>query len=108
MKYHHYIIDCNGVKEVAIDPKTICKCTCLPDKEKNLIIFEGDRVSVPMYTSTLSSKINMTGTVIWEKGAFSVVWDNDLYGKHFLGYLENVEIIGDIYDDSETLKGDTT
>lgn len=85
-----------------VDPSTLGRCSEIPDKNDKPI-FEGDRVSVPMYTSTLNSKNNMTGTVIWEKGAFSVVWDNDLYGKHFLGHLEDVEVIGNIHDNPELL-----
>lgn len=82
-----------------VDPSTLGRCSEIPDKNDKSI-FEGDRVCVLMHNSTLSSTTNMAGTVIWEKGAFSVVWDNDLYGKHFLGYLENVEVIGNIHDGS--------
>lgn len=89
-------------KMVSVDPKTVGRCTGLTDKNGKMI-FEGDRVRVLMHKVGETPNY-MTGFVEWINGAFSVTWDDTQFGRHFVGYLENIEIIGNIHDNPELLK----
>lgn len=77
-----------------IDRDTICQYTNVNDR-RGMKIFEGDRVVVPMYKMEDRLPTYMKGTVEWRNGAFCVTWDDEVYGWHFLGYLEDVERVGD-------------
>lgn len=87
---------------VEVDPKTVEPFTGMTDKNGTKI-FRGDRVRVPMYNGSYNTLTNMIGTVVWEKSAFSVVWDDKKFGKNFIGYLENIEVIGNIHDNMELM-----
>lgn len=76
-------------------PETVFQDTGIKDKSGRPI-FDSDRVIVPMYRMERSEPILMKGTVEWGNGAFHVKWDDEMYGRHFLGYLENVEIIEEV------------
>lgn len=88
---------------IDVGPSTICQCTELIDINGKRI-FESDRVRVPMYPALSGKLILMEGTVEWKNGAFHVTWDDKDKGRHFVGYLQDVEVIGNIYDNPE-LKG---
>lgn len=75
----------------SVNPATIGQYTGITDKNGKKI-FDGDRVIVPMYRMENPEPNFMKGTVEWRNGAFHVTWDDDMYGRHFLGYLENVEV----------------
>lgn len=94
----------SGEEQWEIDPSTLGQYTGLTDKN-GVRILEGDRVRVPMYRSGFHGPILQKGTVEWLNGAFSVLWDDKEYGRHFLGYLDEVEIIGNIYDNPELIVG---
>lgn len=86
---------------VVVIPETVGQFTGLTDKNGKRI-FEGDRVRVPMHKVGETPNY-MTGFVEWINGAFSVTWDDTQFGRHFVGYLENIEIIGNIHDNPEML-----
>lgn len=91
--------------DVEVDPKTVGQWTGLVDINGKRI-FEGDRVKVPMYRSLgLENLLLMEGTVEWKNGAFHVTWDDKDEGRHFVGYLQDVQVIGNIYDNPEIDKG---
>lgn len=96
------IVDLND-RYNGVIPETVERCTGLTDKNDTLI-FEGDRVRVPMHKVGETPNY-MTGFVEWIKGAFSVTWDDTQFGRHFVGYLENVEIIGNIHDNPKLIGG---
>lgn len=77
--------------------------TGLTDKNGKRI-FEGDIVSVPMALNLGQKLEPMIGFIEWLNGAFSVTWKDADYGRHFAGYLEDIEVIGNIYDNQELLK----
>lgn len=88
--------------EYYVIPDTVGQYTGLTDKN-NKPIFEGDKVRVPMHKAGETPNY-MTGFVEWINGAFSVTWDDTQYGRHFAGYLENIEIIGNIYDTPKVVR----
>lgn len=90
-----------GLREQSI-PETVGQYTGLTDKN-NKPIFEGDKVRVPMHKVGETPNY-MTGFVEWINGAFSVTWDDTQYGRHFAGYLENIEIIGNVYDTPKVVR----
>lgn len=96
------IVDLND-RYNGVIPETVGHFTGLTDKNDTLI-FEGDRVRVPMHKVGETPNY-MTGFVEWIKGAFSVTWDDTQFGRHFVGYLENIEIIGNIHNNPELIGG---
>lgn len=62
-------------------------------------IFEGDIVASPYLRG---QKVEMMkGLIEFSKGAFSVVWQDTMYGKHFAGHVTNMVIIGNVFDNLE-------
>lgn len=94
----------NDCSKLVVIPETVGQYTGLTDKNGKMI-FEGDRVRVPMHKVGETPNY-MTGFVEWIKGAFSVTWDDTQFGRHFVGYLENIEIIGNIHDNPELIETD--
>lgn len=81
-----------------IDPATVGQYTGLQDKNGNKI-FDSDIVSAPYWRG---QKVEMMkGLIEFSKGAFSVVWQDTMYGKHFAGYVTDMEVIGNIFDNPE-------
>lgn len=89
--------------EYDVDPSTVGQYTGLTDKN-GARIFEGDIVSVPMALNLGQKLEPMIGFIEWLNGAFSVTWKDADYGRHFAGYLEDIEVIGNIYGNPELLK----
>lgn len=70
-----------------IDPSTAAQYTGKVDKTGRKI-FERDRVRL-CYVENMSGREKLRdGTVVWDEGAFVVVWDDAQYGKSFLKHLE--------------------
>lgn len=107
-KEHHYIIDCNGCKETAIDPETLCKCTGLTDKNGNLI-FEGDILGFDGVSGSYD-------LVEYHNGVFGVRLIPEDGGENYsccefplweeLSTCVPTEVIGNIHDNLELLKGE--
>lgn len=76
-------------------PGTVSQDTGIKDKNGQYV-FEGDRVIVPMYRMERTTPNRMNGTVEWRNGAFHVTWDDEIYGRNFLGYLQDVEVIEEV------------
>lgn len=85
-----------------VDPDTVGQYTGLTDKNgKN--IFDGDIVQMPFWRSKKSG-LFMKGIVEFHNAAFSVLWEHTEYGRNFLGYIDDLEVIGNIHDNPELLE----
>lgn len=85
-----------------VDPETVCQYTGLTDKNGRKI-FEGDIVSAP-FTGYAGKTRERKGIVEFVNGAFSVNWnDSEEYGKNFAGYVNDIEVIGNIFDNPELI-----
>ena len=82
-----------------VDENTICQFTGLYDKN-NIRIFEGNIIKYERNGKTIY------GLVEFHRSAFSVEWFDEIYGRDFLGYLAGIEVIGNIFDNPELLKGE--
>lgn len=88
--------------EMLIYPETVCQYTGLTDKNGRKI-FEYDIVSAP-FTGYAGNKEERKGIVEFVNGAFSVNWnDSEEYGKNFVGYVNDIEVIGNIFDNPELI-----
>lgn len=74
-----------------IDPSTVAQYTGEIDKTGRKI-FERDRVRLDYAGIEKSCVTERDGTVVWDEGAFVVVWDDAQYGKSFLKYLDRDNI----------------
>ena len=74
-----------------IDPSTAAQYTGKVDKTGRKI-FERDRVRLDYAGIEKSCVTERDGTVVWDEGAFVVVWDDAQYGKSFLKYLDRDNI----------------
>lgn len=92
----------NPVENWPVYSDTVGQYTGLIDKNGKKI-FEGDIVSVPMALNLGQKREPMVGFIEWLNGAFSVTWRDADYGRHFAGYLDDIEIIGNIYDNPELI-----
>ena len=100
----HYIMgtDIRFKAQICVDPDTVGQYTGLTDKN-GVKIFEGDVVQALTPQKGGTEGFNI-GTVEFHKSAFSVKWSNFLtYGRSFIGYLDNIEVIGNIHENHELL-----
>lgn len=70
-----------------IDPSTVAQYTGKIDKTGRKI-FERDRVRLDYADIRQGCVTEKDGTVVWDEGAFDVVWDDAQHGKSFLKYLD--------------------
>lgn len=80
-----------------VDKETLCQYIGVTDIN-NTKIFEGDIVQVPWHKN---GRKTMLALVEFSNAAFSLVWKDELYGKHFAGYIDGLEVIGNIFDNPE-------
>lgn len=99
---HYLLPSCDGIGTVEyceVLNDTICMFTGVCDKDGNMI-FEGDIVNVPMgYPER-----EMVGVIEYLNGAYSVTWFDKKYGRHFVGYLNNVRVVGNVFDNPGMMK----
>lgn len=100
--YFNALNELGEVVECAVSAESISQFTGLIDKNGKKI-FEGDIVCVPM-RGCCDKTTNEIGVVEWLNGAFSVAWKKKENGRHFAGYLENIEVIGNIYDNPKLVE----
>ena len=94
-----------------VDPETVGQYTGLKDKNGKRI-FEGDIIK---YKNTDGIKFNgvaltVIGKVVYnEKNASFAISGKDEIGAKYYDYfpIKNIEVIGNIHDDPELLRGDT-
>lgn len=83
----------------AVDKDTVSQYTEWKDKN-GLRIFEGDIVKYEAI-----NKKKLIGVIEFHNSAFSVRWlDFSNYGRNFIGYLDDLEVIGNIFDNPELIK----
>ena len=92
-----------------VDPDTVGECTGLTDKNGKLI-FEGDRVVYPDCTSSSCYDDYNEGVVDYDEEAmrfyFTDRWFVEMEDFDVVdGMMIDVEIIGNIHDNPELLKG---
>lgn len=84
--------------------ETVCQYTEVNDKN-GTNIFHKDIVSAP-FTVYGGKKYTRIGVVEYVKGAFCVNWnDSEEYGKNFLGYVNDIDVIGNVFDNPELIGG---
>ena len=85
-----------------VDPETVCQFTGLYDKDGRKI-FEGDIVEG---NSEYFTYTHPYGKVVYDGGQYLISFDDVLEDIECLGaWANDVEIIGNIYDNPELLKG---
>ena len=109
---HIAAITCdNDARFYNVDPETVGQYTGLTDKNGKQI-FEGDIIK---YKNTDGIKFNsvaltVIGKVVYnEKNASFAISGKDEIGAKYYDYfpIKNIEVIGNIHDDPELLRGDT-
>lgn len=96
----HYIVSVDGFYH-SIDPSTVCQFTGLYDK-KGRKIFEGDIVEG---NSEYFTYTHPYGKVVYDGGQYLISFDDVLEDIECLGaWTNDVEIIGNIYDNPELLE----
>ena len=90
----YYIYGMNRLEEHEVDPKTIGEWTSLLDRNETLV-FEGDIVK------DLHGNI---GEVFWDDIVLSWRITYNKFGKVWLSNEENMEVLGNIYDNPELLE----
>lgn len=99
----YHIVDlCDENTAYPVGPATIGQYTGLTDKN-GAKIFEGDIVRVPFWRSAQSG-LTMKGIIEFRRASFSVLWEHRDYGRDFAGYIQDMEVIGNIHDNPELLK----
>ena len=87
-----HFINVGGYEAIEIEPETVGQYTGLTDKN-GIKIFEGDIVK----GTFLGFPIPI------EDDVFSICWQEDVAG-YKANYFENVEVIGNIYDNPKLLE----
>lgn len=104
-KEKYYIVPdyASDLYAMEIDPNTICQCTGLKDKNGNLI-WENDIVR------TIYDGIEHIYQVIWDKSEldFKATNGKEFYKSNFeyLPCCEEVEVIGNTFDNPELLESE--
>ena len=87
----------------SVDPETVCQYTEVDDKN-GTNLFHKDIVSA-LFIGYGGKKYTRIGVVEYVKGTFCVNCnDSEEYGKNFLGYVNDVEVIGNVFDNPELIQ----
>lgn len=97
---HTDIIEYN-IKE--IQPKTLGRFASRTDKNGTKI-FENDIICIKYRFTWTNQLVKMIGVVKWKDCAYVVVWNDRTQNDDFLKYLNDIEVIGNIYDNLELLE----
>lgn len=87
-----FIFDHNWYHFVYVKSKTVCECTGFEDM-KGRKIFEGDLVTIPGYP-------NQKFVIVYQDGKY-VMSQKGRVLSHLGCYASSVEVIGNIYDESD-------
>lgn len=94
----------NGIFEVR--PDTICQCTCLKDKDGNLIWENDIVVFLDTYsTENGHAEMDCIGKVVWDDETISFQVTNRLYAESY-EVLDECSVIGNIFDNTELLESE--
>ena len=88
-----WIQECNDIIHYKVDKETVGQFTGLLDKNSNEIYFD----------DIIANKYGDTGHVIWYNNGIGIDWGNDYI--HYIESDDELEIIGNIFDNPELLKG---
>lgn len=95
--------DITGISFYKIDPTTICQCVGFEDKNKKMI-WENDIV----HCTTIDCE-EYAWQIVWDKEelGFKATNGKEDYGSEFeyLVCLEEIEVVGNIFDNPELLRG---
>lgn len=95
--------DINGTAFYEIDPDTICQCVGFEDKNKKMI-WENDIV----HCTTINCE-EYAWKIVWDKEelGFKATNGKENYGTEFeyLPCLEDIEIVGNVFDNPKLLRG---
>ena len=108
--FPHYISRSSGYLPVEVVPKSVGQSTGMKDKN-GVEIYEGDIVQSTWY-DVGNNPYKKIGEIIFVGAEYVIAYDSQFdvetgeitYDAHSLTYAEDVEVIGNIYENTELLE----